>query len=154
MMERPPKRLQGPPGLGPMVEGRAIVSKHGFNARYDLNRVSGVFSRPEHDHFGASPAGKIFFFSTPRGGIATSWALLDLQSRSLAPIGLVCRRANPVVAQGAALSGMALLDRLEPDPLLHVQTGDWVRLTPASGLLEIFHGDARADTASPSRPLA
>ena len=66
MMERPPKRLQGPPGLGPLVEGRAIVSKHGFNARYDLNRVSGVFSRPEHDHFGASPAGKIFFFSTPR----------------------------------------------------------------------------------------
>ena len=131
-------RLQGPPGIGPVVEGVAIVSQQGFNARYDLNRVSGVFSRPEHDHFGASPAGKIFFFSTPKGGIATSWALLDLQNRSLAPIGLVCRRANPVVAQGAALAGMALLDRLDPDPLVHVQTGQWVRLTPASGLLEVF----------------
>jgi hypothetical protein len=33
---------------------------------------------------------------------------------------------------------MALLDRLDPDPLALVQTGQWVRLTPASGLLEVF----------------
>ena len=147
-------RLQGPPGIGPVVEGVAIVSHQGFNARYDLNRVSGVFSRPEHDHFGASPAGKIFFFSTPKGGIATSWALLDLQNRSLAPIGLVCRRANPVVAQGAALAGMALLDRLDPDPLALVQTGQWVRLTPASGLLEVFAPSTSAVAAPIPRPIA
>ena len=132
------RRLEGPPGIGPMVEGTAIVSRQGFNARYDLDQLSGVFSRPEHDHYGESLVGKIFIFATPKGGIATSWALLDLQSRLLAPLGLVCRRSNPVVIQGVALCGMPLLDRLTPDPLEHVQTGDRIRLTPASGLLEIL----------------
>lgn len=130
--------LRGPAGVGPAVEGVALVSRHGFNARYDLDRMTGVFCRPGHDLHGDCLAGRIFIFSTPKGGIATSWALMDLQSRSLAPLALVCRRANPVVVQGAALSGIPLLDRLAPDPLEQVRTGDRVRLTPASGLLEIL----------------
>ncbi|MGB3068359.1 MAG: DUF126 domain-containing protein [Ottowia sp.] len=132
------RQLQGPPGYGLAVEGEAIVSRQGFNARYDLDRVRGVFSRPDHDHFGRSPAGKIYVFSTPKGGIATSWALLDLRTRGLAPLGLICRRANPVVAQGAVLSGIPLMDRLEEDPAEHIQTGDWIRLNPSLGLIEIF----------------
>ena len=125
-------------GFGPSVEGEAIVSSQGFNARYDLDRVKGVFSRPGHDHFGLSPAGKIYIFTTPKGGIATSWALLDLQERGLAPLALVCQRANPVVIQGAVLAGMALLDRFDHDPVQFVRTGDRVRLTPATGLLQIL----------------
>ena len=134
----PKRQLHGPAGLGPMVEGQAIVSRQGFNARYDLDRERGIFSRPEHDLVGASPAGKIYVFATPKGGIATSWALLDLRSRGLAPLALVCRRANPVVVQGAVLSGIPILDRLELDPTEHIRTGDWIRLTPSMGLLEIL----------------
>lgn len=131
------RQLQGV-GFGPSVEGEAIVSRQGFNARYDLDRDQGVFSRPGHDHFGLSPAGKIYIFTTPKGGIATSWALLDLQQRGLAPLALVCQRANPVVIQGAVLAGMALLDRFDQDPVQFVRTGDRVRLTPATGLLQIL----------------
>ena len=43
--------------MGPMVEGPALVSQHGFSARYDLNRERGFFSRKEHDLFGESVAG-------------------------------------------------------------------------------------------------
>lgn len=131
-------RLIGPPGFGPAVEGIAIVSAQGFNARYDLDRERGVFSRPGHDHYGESPAGKIYVFSTPKGGIATSWALLDLRERGLAPLGLVCRRANPVVVQGAVLAGIPFLDRLDLDPVGAIRTGDRIRLDPAAGTLDIL----------------
>lgn len=135
--------LQGPPGCGPAVEGIAIVSRQGFNARYDLDRERGVFSRPGHDLLGASPAGLIYVFSTPKGGIATSWALLDLKERGLAPIGLVCRRANPVVVQGAVLAGLPLLDRLDADPVEVLRSGDRVRLDPARGTLHILQAVPR-----------
>ena len=135
-------RLLGPAGFGPTVEGIALVSAQGFNARYDLDRDRGVFSRPDHDHYGESVSGKIYIFSTPKGGIATSWALLDLQKRGLAPLGLICRRANPVVVQGAVLAGIPFLDRLTPDPVASVRTGDHIRLDPAAGTLEILHSSA------------
>lgn len=131
-------QLTGARGWGPVVEGQALVSGQGFNARYDLDRDQGVFSRPDHDHYGASPAGKIFVFTTPKGGIATSWALLDLRLRGLAPLGLVCRRSNPVVVQGAVLSGLPLMDGCDQDPTECIQTGDWVRLSPHLGLIEIL----------------
>ncbi len=41
--------LIGKPGYGHATEGRALVSQHGFSARYDLDRERGVFSRNEHD---------------------------------------------------------------------------------------------------------
>lgn len=130
--------LQGPAGFGEPVEGIAIVSTHGFNARYDMDRERGVFSRPEHDLHGQSPAGRIFVFTTPKGGIATSWALLDLKTRGLAPLALVCRRLNPVVAQGAVLAGIAVVDRLDLDPVTSLQSGDRIRVDPAAGRIELI----------------
>ena len=35
-------------GMGRKVQGVALVAKDGFSARYDLDRINGVFSRPEH----------------------------------------------------------------------------------------------------------
>jgi len=32
--------------MGKRIRGRAMVAKDGFSARYDLDRVNGVFSRP------------------------------------------------------------------------------------------------------------
>lgn len=132
------RRLRGPCGVGEAIEGEAIVSSQGFNARYDMDRSTGLFSRPEHDLFGQSVVGKVFVFATPKGGIATSWALLDMCQRQLAPVGLLCRRANPVVVQGAVLAGLPLMDRLELDPVSEIRTGDWVRLNPVIGEVSIW----------------
>ena len=33
-------------GMGRKVQAQALVASDGFSARYDLNRIRGVFSRP------------------------------------------------------------------------------------------------------------
>ena len=33
-------------GMGPKARGQALVAKDGFSARYDLDRVRGVFRAP------------------------------------------------------------------------------------------------------------
>lgn len=119
------------------VEGIALVSRQGFSARYDLDRRTGVFSREAHDLFGSSIAGKILIVPHAKGGVATAWALLDLQERGIAPAGLVFGQANPIMVQGAVLAGIPLLDGLSPDPWSAVRGGDLVRLVPAQGLLEV-----------------
>ncbi|MGD9941858.1 MAG: DUF126 domain-containing protein [Burkholderiaceae bacterium] len=117
-------------GLGRVCDGELLVSRHGFNARYDLDLNSGVFSRPQHDLYGLSPAGRILVFTGPKGGIATSWALDSLAQRGLAPLGLVCQQVNPVVVQGAALAGITLLAGYEARDLPRLASGARVRLDP------------------------
>ena len=46
-------------GIGPIVSGEALVAADNFSARYDLDRIKGVFSRPQHLLFGQSYSDKI-----------------------------------------------------------------------------------------------
>src|SRR5207253_1100598 len=45
--------------MGQSLQGEALVAKDGFSARYDLDRIKGVFSRPTHKLAGQAYAGKI-----------------------------------------------------------------------------------------------
>src|SRR5204863_8122360 len=123
---RPPADLvlRGRPGVGPVAEGEALVSVHGFSARYDLNRKTGVFSRESHDLFGQSVVGRVLVHPTAKGGVATAWALLDMRAQGTAPLAILFSLANPIMAQGAALADLSLMDRLDRDPLAVVETGD------------------------------
>ena len=136
--------LRGPAGVGPVVEGEALVSRHGFSARYDVDRDRGVFSREAHDLYGQSLVGKVLVCTTAKGGIATSWMLLDMVQRGRAPLAIVFQVANPVMAQGAALAGISLLHRLEPDPVETIRTGDWLRVDPPGGTVEILRRSRRS----------
>ncbi len=139
MNDSPPiLTLRGPPGYGPTVEGEVLVSRQGFNARYDMDRRRGVFSRPTHDLYPHSYAGKILVFTTGKGGVATSWALNDLRAKGIAPLGLVFARANPIVVQGAVFAGLPILHRMEPNPQDVLKTGDLLRLIPAEGVIEVL----------------
>lgn len=129
--------LSGPPGFGAPVEGEALVSSHGFSARYDLDHTTGLISRETHELYGQSVAGKVLVVATAKGGTATGWRLLDLVARGTAPCALIFRRTNPVMVQGAVLAAIAIMHRLEPDPLEVLATGDLVRLVPAEGRVEV-----------------
>ena len=132
--------LRGHPGIGPVVEGEALVSRHGFSARYDVNRKTGVFSRESHDLYGRSVVGKVLVHPTAKGGVATAWALLDMKAHGTAPLAILFGLANPIMAQGAALADLALMDRLEPDPVETIESGDWVRVDPAAGTVTVRKG--------------
>ena len=59
--------------MGRRVVGQALVASDGFSARYDLNRLQGVFSRPAHKLVGQSYVDRILVLDTAKGGVATAW---------------------------------------------------------------------------------
>lgn len=138
-----PLILAGGRGVGERVEGEALVSQDAFSARYDLDRATGIISRPGHAIEGQSIAGKILVFPTAKGGMAASWALNDLCARQLGPRGLIFGRANPVVVQGAIFARIPIIDGLQPDPLTVIKSGDWLCLDPAAGTVAVTPRDAR-----------
>jgi predicted aconitase with swiveling domain len=129
--------LRGHPGAGPAVEAEALVCHDNFSARYDVNRRTGVNSRETHELYGTSLIGKICVFNTAKGGVATAWALLDMQARSVAPAALIFRTTNPIMVQGCVLGRVAIMDRLAPDPLETIKTGDRLRVRPRDGIVEV-----------------
>jgi predicted aconitase with swiveling domain len=128
-------------GIGPTVAGTALVAADNFSARYDLDRHKGVFSRPSHKLAGQSYADRILVHDTAKGGVATAWMLHEMAARGIVPRALIFNRVNPILAQGAAFGGVALVDRFEGDVTQLFRTGDELRVDPAAGLVEILNRD-------------
>jgi len=123
---------------GPVVEGEALVSEEGFSPRYDLDRWSGVITKPGHKLEGASIVDKICFFPTAKGGIAAGWAFYDLKGKKIAPKALIFGVTNPVMVQGAIFAGIPITAGWTPDPRGVVKSGDRVRVDPARKIIEIL----------------
>jgi uncharacterized protein len=136
-----PIRLRCHRGIGPTVTGMALVEADNFSARYDLDRTKGIFSRPSHKLAGQSYVDRILVLDTAKGGVATAWMLHEMASRRIVPKALIFNRVNPILAQGAAFGGVALVDRFESDVTQVFRTGDELRVDPSAGLVEILNRD-------------
>lgn len=133
------KKLKCHKGIGPAVEGVALVAQDNFSARYDLDRIKGVFSRPQHALAGQSYDGKILVLNTAKGGVASAWMLHEMKSRGITPKAILFNAANTILAQGAALADLTMVDRFEDgDVTTLIQSGDRLRVEPALGLVTIL----------------
>jgi len=124
--------------FGPVVEGEAVVSAEGFSPRYDLDRWSGVITKPGHKLEGTSIRDKICFFPSAKGGIAAGWAFYDIQHKGIAPRALIFGVTNPVMVQGAVFANIAITEGWDRAPAEVVRTGDWVRVDPARRIVEVL----------------
>ncbi len=126
------------PGIGSKVTGEALVANDNFSARYDLDRIKGIFSRPQHALAGQSYVDKILVLNTAKGGVATAWMLYEMASRNMAPRALVLNSANTIIAQGAALAELPLCDRFEDGDITRlIKTGDQLTVDPDGGVVSV-----------------
>ena len=123
--------------LGQRVRGVALVAHDGFSARYDLDRIRGVFSRPSHQLAGQSYAGRVLVLDTAKGGVATAWMLHEMASRGLVPLALVLNSVNPILVQGAALGRVSMLVGFDGDITAQVPHGATVDIDPVRRTLTV-----------------
>jgi predicted aconitase with swiveling domain len=117
-------------GMGRKVQAAALVASDGFSARYDLDRIRGVFSRPEHKLAGQSYRGRVLVLDAAKGGVATAWMLYEMASRGVVPAALVLNRVNPIMAQGAALADFTMISGFDRDITKDIPNGAEVEVDP------------------------
>ena len=124
--------------MGGTVVGEALVAKDGFSARYDLDRIAGIFSRPAHKLAGQSYVGRILVLDTAKGGVASAWMLHEMQSRAKVPLAIIFNSVNPILAQGAALGGITMLAGFDDDVTAAVPNGATVEIDPQAKTLRVL----------------
>ena len=118
--------------MGAKVRGRAMVAHDGFSARYDLDRIAGVFSRPEHKLAGRSYVGVVLVLDRAKGGVATAWMLREMAARGIVPAALVFNTVNPIMVQGAAFAGSTMMSGFAVDITQAIPDGAMVELDPTA----------------------
>ena len=124
--------------IGARVKGTALVAHDGFSARYDLDRIKGVFSRASHKLAGQSYVNRILVLDTAKGGVASSWMLHEMATRGVVPLALVLNSVNPILVQGAAFGNVTLLAGFDGDITARVPNNATVELDPAARTLRVL----------------
>jgi len=124
--------------MGARVTGPALVATDGFSARYDLDRLAGVFSRPAHKLAGQSYVGKVLVLDTAKGGVASAWMLHEMASRGKVPLAIVFNTVNPILAQGAAHGGLTMLAGFDVDITKAIPPGATVEIDPQAKTIRVL----------------
>lgn len=131
--------------FGAAVEGAALISREGFSPRYDLDRWSGVISRPGHALEGHNIRDTILITPSAKGGIAAGWAFYDIKHKGIAPKAFVFGVTNPVMVQGAVFAGITITEGWSRDPYRWIATGDIVRVDPQRKTIELVAPRTKMD---------
>jgi uncharacterized protein len=119
------------------ASGPALVTKDAISFLGNVDAKTGMVVDPEHDLFGQCIAGKVLIFPGGKGSTVGSYVIYQLKKRDLAPAAMIVIRSEPIVAVGAIISGIPLVDRVTGE-ILQIKSGTLVEVDADQGLVRVF----------------
>jgi len=111
-----------------VAEGEALVTNQAISFYGGVDADKGIVVEKGHELEGKSIAGKILIFPTGKGSTVGSYTLYRMKKNGMAPAAMINRECEPIVAVGAIISNIPLVDKLEIDPLKAIKTGQRVKV--------------------------
>jgi len=95
------------------ASGDALVSKESISFFGGVDPNTGKVISRGHDLFNKSITGKVLIFTTGKGSTVGSYTLYQLSENNKAPAAIICKEAEPIVAVGAIMGNIPMVDRPE-----------------------------------------
>jgi len=119
------------------AEGEAVVSKNKFSFLGDVDVRTGIVIAGDSDIRGESIANKIFVFPKGRGSTVGTYVLLRMKKIGTAPKAIINVETEPIIAVGAIIANIPLIDRLDVNPIDVIKNGDYIIVNADDGWIEI-----------------
>lgn len=101
-----------------VAQGLALVSDRPIGFLGGVDPDTGIITEVGHPLQGQCIAGRVLVFPTGKGSTVGSYTLYRLAAAGLAPAAIVNARSEPIVAVGALLGNIPMLDRVDLAPLV------------------------------------
>ncbi len=121
---------------GGRAEGIALVSRRQISFFGDIDE-NGTVVAEDSDIRGENVSGKILIFPSGRGSTVGSYMLLKLKKSGSAPLAIINAESDLIIAAGAVIAEIVLVDRVEDEFFDVVETGSKVVVDAASGYVEL-----------------
>jgi predicted aconitase with swiveling domain len=117
------------------VSGTALVSEKTISFYGGVDPNTGVIVERGHDLEGKSITGKVFVFPKGSGSTVGSYTLLRLKKNGKAPLAIINRECETIVAVGAIISDIPCVDNID---ISKIKTGQKVKIDGDSGAVELL----------------
>lgn len=116
------------------AEGEAIVTDEGISFYGGVDPETAVVVEKGHPLEGKSVAGKVLVFPQGKGSTVGSYAIYRLKKAGKAPLAIINKECETIVAVGAIISEIPCVDHIEIEK---IKDGMKVRVNADEGSVEI-----------------
>ena len=117
--------------------GPALVSKDPVSFLGGVDPKTGMVIEKGHALYGKNIKGRVLIFPNGKGSTVGSYVIYQLKKNGVAPAAIVNIKSEPIVAVGAIISDIPMVDRLDKDPLEAIGDGQAVTVDGTAGTVEI-----------------
>ena len=130
--------LRGRSVVGGVAEGEALVTREAISGWGGIDSRTGTIVETRHELRGQSFAGKVLVFPGAKGSSGWSNAFHLTRSLGVAPAAMLFVEMSTKIALGAVVTRAPAVTDFDLDPVLAIQTGDWVRVDANLGVVEVI----------------
>jgi hypothetical protein len=123
-----------------VAEGQVLLTHEAISFLGNVDPKTGIIVEPKHELFGQCIKDRVLVFPQGKGSTVGSYVLYQLIKNNVAPAAMINVESEPIVAVGAIISCIPLVDRMERNPFEVLKNGDTVRVDGTSGSVEIPEG--------------
>jgi len=116
------------------AEGEALVSKEAISFYGGVDPESGVVVEKGHQLEGKCISGKVLVFPQGKGSTVGSYAIYRLKKAGKAPLAIINKECETIVAVGAIISEIPCVDHIEIEK---IEDGMKVKVNADEGAVEI-----------------
>jgi len=95
------------------ASGEALVANEAMGWLGCVDTETGTVIEKGHSLEGKNIAGKVLVFTTGKGSTVGSYTIYALKKNGVAPAALVCEESEPIVAVGAIISDIPMVDKID-----------------------------------------
>lgn len=126
-------KLQGRTISKGSAEGEAIVSSEAISFYGGVDPETGIVVEKKHGLEGKSIAGKILVFPQGKGSTVGSYSIYRLKKAGKAPLAIINKECETIVAVGAIISEIPCVDHIEIEK---IKDGMKVKVDADEGVVE------------------
>ena len=97
------------------VEGIVLKSKNPINFLGTVDKKTGIISDKNHDLFEKPIKDVILVFPSGVGSSVGAYTIYSIKSNNVAPLAMICQKADLTVATGCALANIPLITISDED---------------------------------------
>jgi predicted aconitase with swiveling domain len=123
------------------AEGEVLISRDPISFLGSVDPKTGVVVEEKHSLAGKSIKGKVLVFPHGKGSTVGSYVMYQLKKNEAAPAAIINLETEPIVAVGAIISEIPLVDMLEKNPYEFLRDGDTVMVNGSEGYVELLKSE-------------
>ena len=118
-------------------QGPVLVSPEPISFLGGVDPRTGTVIEKGHPLYGKSVKGTVLVFPCGKGSTVGSYLIYQLKKNGAAPAAMINQRAEPIVAVGAIIADIPMVDRPEQDRIAAIKDGMTVTVDGTAGEIEL-----------------